>query len=75
MGDEVYVFEKKYISWINKWVLSINWSFLRRKKMISYQKIKNSSKAYYWVLRQKKNVVKKLITSLYNWLFNMFLQA
>ena len=47
----------------------------KNKKIISYQKIKNSSKAYYWVLRQKKNVVKKLSTSLYNWLFNMFWQA
>ena len=47
----------------------------KKKKIISYQKIKNSSKTYYWVLRQKKNVVEKnLRTSLYNWLFNMFLQ-
>lgn len=31
-----------------------------KKKKISYQKIKNSSKGYYCrVLRQKKNVVKK----------------
>ena len=32
----------------------------KKKKIISYQKIKNSSKGYYCrVLRQKKNVVKK----------------
>ena len=32
----------------------------KKKNIISYQKIKNSSKAYYCrELRQKKNVVKK----------------
>ena len=46
----------------------------KKRKIISYQKIKNSSKGYYCrVLRQKKNVVKKkLNTSLYNWLFICF---
>ena len=47
----------------------------KKKKIISYQKIKNSSKALLSAASKEKRSKKKLSTLLYNWLFNMFLQA